>query len=203
MLCLLPAASARASLITYTDVFDPVDVLFNGQSNQACTGSDGSVDSTSATTCESLTWTQTLPGYNPSTDSLTSGTLSLTAYNDSTNNNQSFDLLIDLLAFSRTITDDSTLGLPHTFGFTILSQLLDGGVNVTLTSQNGNHSFYFAESTLNATGERVTGDGGGGLVSPTALTIPVSTVPEPATLFLVGFGLAGVSAAFKRAARKP
>jgi hypothetical protein len=200
-ICLLVPATARASLITFSDVYDPLDVFFSGQSGTSCTGTDGVVDTTSATTCESLTWTQKLPGYNSSTDSLTGGTLTLTAYNDSTDNNQAFDLLIDLLPFTRTITDGSTLLAPDKFAFTILSQLVDGGVDVTLTSSNGNHNFYFAQSLLEASGVRVTGGGPGGVFSPTLDTVAVAT-PEPATLLLVGFGLIGTSAVFRRSGRK-
>src|SRR5215475_478280 len=131
VMCLLPSSPARASVITFSDAFDPLDVFFSGQSGTSCTGTDGAVDTTSSSTCGSLTWTQKLPGYDSSTDSLTDATLTLTAYNDDTDNNQSFDILIGLLPFARTVTDASTILSPDKFSFTILSELVDGGVDVT------------------------------------------------------------------------
>ena len=178
------ASPARATSIPFSDVFNPTDVLFDGQSGVDCTGSNTLlVDSTSAGTCESLKWTQTLPGYDSNTDTLTHAKLTLTAYNDRSNNNQDFTLLLDLLPpFTRSVTDTATLASPDKFEFTVLGQLADGILNITLMSQNGNHTFYFAQSQLEADAERPTG--GSGDVG--ALT----SMPEPGTMLLLGTGTA-------------
>jgi len=149
MLGFVPATTARAASVLLTDVFNPLDVLLDGQSGIACAGTNGLTDFTSASTCKSLSWTQTLPAYNK-TDILSDATLTLTVYNDATTNNQKFTLLVGLLPFSGSVTDASTPALPNMFGFSVLSELSDGVLNLRLTAQNGNHSFYFAQSQLQA-----------------------------------------------------
>jgi hypothetical protein len=178
------ASAAPASTIPMSDLFNPSDVFFDGQESVVCIGANGALlDTTSASVCKSLSWTQTLPGYNSATDTLTSGTLTLTAYNDRTDNNHAFKLLVDLLTFDGSIADSATLLSPNTFGFSVLSQLADGGVNVTLTSQNGNHTFYFAQAELNALADRVTENS-----SPAAA---LTAMPEPGSMLLVGTVLVG------------
>jgi hypothetical protein len=106
-----------------------------------------------------LSWTHALTGFLPG-DNLTSGTLTITAYNDPSTNNQSFDLIIDVLPAitDLTVTDASTLGSPDSFSFPFATYLVgklgDGVLNLTLTSANGNHTFYFAKSVLEVAGTR-------------------------------------------------
>ena len=61
-----------------------------------------------------------------------------------------YTLALDLFTDTdHTITSRSTSAAPFSFSFNVLSQILDGTLNVTLTdNQGGNHDFVFAQSTL-------------------------------------------------------
>jgi hypothetical protein len=188
-LSLLAVRSAAASSITFSDTFNPADVFFDGQSNVDCSGANGVTDTTSASTCKSLTFTHALSGFNSATDALGSGNLELTFYNDSNDGPERYNLTVDLLSFlfnvpGQTVTDTSTIGSPYLGTYNVLSQVLDGQITVTITSENGNHDFYFGQSVLTVSGDR-TDDV---TINPNA-----SAVPEPGSMVLLGTGLAGVA----------
>src|SRR5688500_1756093 len=91
-LIVVPAASADP--ITFSDTFDPANVFFVS-SGSACTGTNGVTDSTSASTCQTLSWTHLLPGFNALTDTLTSATLSLWFYDDGDNAAEKVDVTLE------------------------------------------------------------------------------------------------------------
>jgi len=191
------ADRASASAISFNDVFNPTDVRFDGQSNGTCVGNNATelVTGQSGGACETLTWTHVLAGFDPSTDSLSSASLTLTVRNDTGGNNQSdkYDIVLDLLSISDTGVPDSTVSTSLSFTSanfaTLLAQLGDGSLSATLTGANGNHSFYFEQSVLNAEGTRQ---------EELALAEAPVPVPEPASLTLLGMGLFGTAAAYRR-----
>jgi len=191
------AEHASASPIAFTDTFNPDDVLFDGQSNASCVGNNttDTVSGQSGNACENLTWTHILAGFNPATDSLSSASLTLTVRNDSGTNNQSdkFNIVLDLLPISNNVVTDSTLSTSINFSSsdfaTLLAQLGDGSLAATLTGANGNHSFYFEQSVLNAQGTRQ---------EELSLDLAPVPVPEPASLTLLGMGLLGTATAYRR-----
>ena len=119
------AERAAASPISFTDTFNPTDVLFDGQSNVNCVG-DNATDTVSPSVCETLTWTHVLAGFNPLTDSLSSASLTLTVRNDSGTNNQSdkFNIVLDLLPISNNAVVDSTLSTSINFSSSDFATLL-------------------------------------------------------------------------------
>ena len=149
LLVVLGAGSAQADVFYFSDSFDPVDVFFT-KSGDACTG-DPLLDTISGAvsgSCSSLTYTYTLDGYDPATDTLNSAYLDIAFYDDGDKQAETFDISIDSLFWNDVkISSGSTSASPFigTYGF--LTELAsDGQVTVTISLQNGDG--YFASNKI-------------------------------------------------------
>jgi hypothetical protein len=177
--------TADASVITFSDTFNPADVLFEKDNNgAACTGLNGAADSVSGAVsgkCDSLVFTQLLDGFNPATDTLTSAGLTLTFHDNNGHPAvEKFTYLIDLATGDVTITSG---GVPFVWSLNALSLLGDGQLAIKLTAKNGD--FIFDSAVLTAAGDRI------------VITEPVD-VPEPASMVLFGVGALVLGAKIRR-----
>ena len=184
VLVLAMTSRSEASPITFTDTYDPDNVLLDKKGG-TCTGLNGATDSVSGFVdgaCDSLTWTHSLLGFNASTDTLSSASLSLWFHDDDDPSADKFNYVFDVLVGDGSLTSEL---VPSLFTFDVLSLVGDGQIAAGLSTKAGD--LIFERSVLTAYGER--GDGN---------IAQVSAVPEPASLTLLGLGLAGLARRLRR-----
>ena len=168
------AAPASAAIVTLTDVVNGPVTVFSGPGND-------------------YTYTHTLSPFNPGTDTILTGTLTIQVSNPSNGGN--FQVQFDSGTFvnegpipaSPTSYTFNVNGTPYG-GVNLLTDLqADGQLQVTVRlvggGTPGTESFVFDKSTLEVRVE-----------TPNA-------IPEPASLFLIGSGLLGF-AVVRRACRR-
>jgi hypothetical protein len=171
---------SEASPITFTDTYDP-GTVFLDKKGGTCTGVNGTTDSVSGVVdgaCDSLTWTHSLLGFNPGTDTLSSASLSLWFHDNDDPSADKFNYVFDVLVGDGSLTSQM---LPSLFTFDVLSLVGDGQIAAELSTKAGD--LVFERSVLTAYGER---------------TAEVAAVPEPGTITLLGLGLAGLARRFRR-----
>ncbi len=123
-----------------------------------------------------------LLGFNASTDTLSSASLSLWFHDDDDPSADKFNYVFDVLVGDGSLTSEL---VPSLFTFDVLSLVGDGQIAAELSTKAGD--LIFERSVLTAYGER--GDGN---------IAQVSAVPEPASLTLLGLGLAGLARRLRR-----
>lgn len=171
--------SVEAAPIYLTNTFDPVDVLFN-RAGGSCIGTNGATDTVAGATggsCDDLTFTHWLDGFNAVTDTLRDASLTLTFHDDDDNSAEKFRFYVDLISGDGTVTSESVVGEPSRWFMDVLSMLGDNQLSLGLSTKAGD--FVFEQSVLSVTVDRAALDSA-------AAPAPV---PEPATMTLLGTGL--------------
>lgn len=199
MIAALGVTPANAATITFQSTYDPGEVLFN-KDGAACTGDTaaGTVNMLSASSCTSLAFTFAWPTFDPLTDTVTAGTLTLGFFDDPTdlgNGAEWVDISLDTLLAEADFAVTSG-GAPRSPSFNVAGHLQDGVLSLILTlgSRNrGINDFYFDAASISATASRGTSPAGEPL--PAGDLVPV---PEPGSLTLFGIGVVAAASRLRR-----
>ena len=168
---------ASAATIVFQDTFAPAaEIFMNATSSAACIGTSGLVDTVApAGSCQTLSFTQELTGYDNPPDVLQSATLSLWIRDDGGGGDGAEKFTLNLEGFTPWTAQAPGNSGPVQFGpVSIFAQVVsDGLLSVLLTANSGD--FYFVSSVLDA--EWIENS-----------SVEAVATPEPASLFLFAAG---------------
>ena len=125
-------------------------------------------------------------GYRPGVDSIWNASLTISLYDNFFgdwalgDDQETVAFKFDNGSWSSWSVVDSALLYVDNFDFTVTSLLTDGLLNVSVKAGRGD--FYFVNSHLTVSGDRATS----------------TSVPEPATLSMFGFGVLAMGLAMRR-----